>query len=217
MLGFAAIAAIAAMAFVGVSSAMASEEIVLCKEDKDPCPAAKDFPAGTVLDASLVAGTTANLVSNLGTVKCSESTTTGSTSTLSGNPLDGDITGLTFNSCKLGETKCTATAEHLNYLVLLKLTGALTYHVVVEKKGTNGNPQAFVECGSLIKCSFGAPEVLLKVELLANDVDLSVNQALERITGPGFICGNTSTWEAKYLVQCLEGAVKVGCWPAMKE
>ena len=48
--GLAAIAAMALLACLGVGSASAT---VLCTEDKNPCPAGKDEPAGTKIEASL--------------------------------------------------------------------------------------------------------------------------------------------------------------------
>jgi hypothetical protein len=229
MLGLAAVAAIAATAFIGVSSAMATEleEVVLCKLDVVNCPHTEHFASGTVLHAHLAAGTSAVLLSDVNDVTCTGSTTLGQTNELRGtnahgNVLDGKITALAFSGCTSGGFNCNVTAEHLNYLALVLLNASSEFHVVVEEEGTNGKPQAFVSCGGgFVKCKFATTAALFSVELLSTgggaplDIDLVILQELERITGAEFLCGNTSVWHAKYLTLCLEGSNEVGCWPAM--
>lgn len=223
MFGLALIAAAAVTAFVGATSASAVtslEEVVVCKTDhmaSGTCPSA--FGANTKLDAQLVAGTEAQLSTNLGTVKCNESTTSGETTTALAH---GKITAVTFNNnggpCKLGETNCTVTNEHLPYLVLVLLTTNHTeYHAVVSEEGTNGKPRANVNCGSALNCNFGSAEVLFTVLLETHDTVWDVNQSLDREGGSGFFCPATSTWNAKYLARCLEPAgTFVDCWPSME-
>jgi hypothetical protein len=230
MFGLAAIAVGALMAFVGATSASAItslEEVVVCKEDKmlaaAGCPAAQQLPSGTAIDGQLEAGSTAQLLSNLGTVKCNQSTTSGETSS---SLAHGLITAVTFNNnggkCLLGgSTECEITTEHKPYLVLvLLITGHEEYHAVVSEHGTNGKPRALVDCGSsALKCFFGHVEFLFTVELKAEDTVWTINQELEREGGSGFLCPSTSTWQAKYLVRCLKSnhTEFQPCWPAMHE
>ncbi len=227
MLGLAMVAALATMAFIGASSASA---VTLCEEltaeeGGAECPAAKRFAVPTTLHAELAAGTKAVLEGGglFGNIECEESASEGNTVAEGSTELSlmGEITKLTFGKCTHGAETCTVESEHKPYLVLVLLTGepapAPKWHVVVEKKGTNGRPQAKVTCpaGS---CTFGKEEVLFGLLPLGTppvDVHLSVAQELER--EGGVFCPAKSTWKATYLVKCLKPALtRVGCFPAMK-
>jgi hypothetical protein len=198
MFGLTAIAALATMAFIGAGSASA---ITLCKEAQnasEECPAGKRYPSGTVLKASLVTGTKAVLLSNLGTIECNKAETAGKTSEESGSPLKGQIETVTFSECEVEGVPCTVTTENLPYTALLLLEPAGSYHLIVH------NGKALVVCAGVINCKFGAAEILFsQVNLpLAEDVDLKVLQELERSsTGLiGAICPSTAVWHAEYLV-----------------
>jgi len=216
MFGLAAIGAVAAMAFVGASSAMAALEpldaVVLCKLNVDPCPAGEDFPTGTVLHAELVSGTKAVLLSSLGTVECSTSTTSGKTTSLLAH---GVLESLKFKNCKVGVTSCTVTEENLNYLVKGELNAAHNgYEALVTSSGS-GAPQANVVCAGVVECKYGDNSVLLAAEPNASDTVLSVLQALGNSSGP--LCGLAGpVWHAKYLTRCLDNAALVGCWLVME-
>jgi len=211
MFGLALVAAAAVMAFVGATSASAItelEEVVNCKVKTDPCPAGSTWGANTILDGE---ATDPVLLSSLGTILCASSATGGTQTTALAH---GTIESLSFTTCTLGKTSCTVSPEHLNYLVLVLLDTAMDggYHAVVSSGG-GGNPQAHVVCGSLVDCTFGAAEVLFSVELMEHDTLWIVNQALSRTGG---ICPSTSTWQATYLVRCLNPAnTFVDCFPKM--
>jgi hypothetical protein len=64
MLGLAAVAAMALMAFVGAGAASAT---VLCKVKETPCAAANEYPKGTVADGTLL-GTSAKMTSTSGEI-----------------------------------------------------------------------------------------------------------------------------------------------------
>jgi len=69
--GLAALAAVAAMAFLGAGTASAqTHDIVLCKELVTLCPAGKLWPAGTLLEAL---AKEPKLLSSLGTIECEDS------------------------------------------------------------------------------------------------------------------------------------------------
>jgi hypothetical protein len=120
MLGLAAIAAAALMAFVGASSASAT---VLCKvagtgsPTGTTCPAGEALGVGAEIHAVLESGTSATLTGEPGTEKvivCNESTVKGEV-TAEGSATataKGNITALTFGKCtspSLGGTACTVT------------------------------------------------------------------------------------------------------------
>lgn len=199
MLGLAALAAVAAMAFIGATSASAT---TLCKVKENPCAVGNRYPAGTVIKSQLKAGTTAKLVSSLGTVECTASTSDGKTEEQTAAKLMGVQETLTFTSCKLGKTACTVTSEHLSYLALvLLLTLFPFFHILFEASPGHEEPRALVDCGSkALKCFFGAKETLLEGEsgapatLKANGVEF------ERKEESGFLCPKESKWFAEYEV-----------------
>jgi hypothetical protein len=222
--GLAAITALLAMAFVGASSAMAVtelEEVVFCKEDVSPCPGNKRFPSGTKFDAELVAGTQFTILSNIGNLVCNESTIEGETTTLL---VMAKNTNYTFNknggSCENtsnGEP-CEIEAIHTPHLVTGELNAAHTgYNVLVtEEGGPNKRPEIRAQgCGTGLDCSYGESNILFEQVLLANDIDLKL---LQTLTALGFFCGMgaNSVTHAEYLVRCLEGTNRVGCWLTME-
>jgi len=193
MAGLAATAAIAAMALLGAGSASAT---VLCKENKSSCGSA--YPVPTNISASLVAGTTAKLVSSLGTVECTVSTSSGQTTT-AGTPLLGLIETLTFSSCKLGKTACTVTTENLPYAASISASGSGNGSMTVSSDGS-GEPRAFVKCGSAIECIFGQTAATLTAVggnpavLKAEAIELKIKK------NEGFICPSVAKWTAEYAV-----------------
>lgn len=183
MLGLAALAAVAAMAILGASSASA---VVLCKENKSPCPEAQQYPSGTKISAKLVAGTKAVLTGSL-TVECSASTVSGETTAKSGSPLPGKITGLTFSTC----TTCpTVTAESLPYSATANATGGGNGTMTVS------NPKVKLSgCFGFATCTATAASVTLD---LVGGSPGRVKAVKEPLTISGFGCGSSGTWSAEY-------------------
>jgi hypothetical protein len=98
MLGLAAVAAAALMAFVGASTASAT---VLCKTTGGTtCPANQAYPAGTEIHAINVGNVT--LTTTFKNIVCEESTVTGSTDNEGGasETVVGSISELTFPNAK---------------------------------------------------------------------------------------------------------------------
>lgn len=198
MLGLAVVAAIAAMAFVGAAGASA-ETALLCSTNTEPCTGTK-AKNGTAISASLTTGSIAELETNLGIVKCTESSTSGKVT--NENEGKAEISKVSFSKCVLGSTECVVTMENIPYEGLLALAAGSAWHFTVHKFGAGGNPQALVKCGSIINCKFGTPNALF-VWLQPNPpaephAVLHIAQELERIGG--FFCPSTSTWRALYLV-----------------
>jgi hypothetical protein len=194
MTGLAAVVAAVAMALIGAGSASAT---VLCKENKSPCGSA--YPVPTSISASLKAGTTAKLVSSLGTVECSVSTSSGETTT-AGTPLLGTIKTLTFSSCVLGKTACTVTSEDLPFKASISASGGGNGSMTVSDSG-KGEPRAFVKCGSAIECIFGQTSATLTAIgsstaplLKAEAIELKIKK------NEGFICPSSAKWTAEYVV-----------------
>jgi hypothetical protein len=219
MLDLAAIAAAVAMAFVGASSALAVtslEEVVVCKLDVSTCLSGETYGSGTKIDGELVAGTHSTLLTPLGNVLCNESETEGE---LTSALAHGSITSVTFGGCTVGSNTCTVETENTPYLVkVLLTTNHAEYHALVTSGG-GGEPKALTDCGSsALKCYFHHAEILFTVLLKSTDVVWDVSQELKRTGGSGFLCPTTSTWDAEYLVRCLEPeGTYVNCWPAMEK
>ncbi len=194
MLGLSMVAAIAAMALVGASSASATTS--LCKSNTLPCPEAEEYKSGTVLKASLEAGTSAQLLSSLGTVKCTVSSVSGKTTSGKGASVTGTIEGLTFTSCEREGTECTVTVEGLGYPAAITSTaGTMNGTLKVEKS------KAHVVCGSFINCTFGGT-----VSLVAKGGAMGLVEAKEvKLTLiEGFICPSEAKWDANYLITSPE-------------
>jgi hypothetical protein len=172
----------AALVLGGAGSASA---VTLCKEEVETCPEGKRYPAGTSISAELKEGTSAVLLTSLGTVTCTKSSMTGKTSAESGSPLKGTIEAMSTSGCTLGGTACTVTWEKLPYTALELLDNSLEFHTI------HHFPLFHLQCGSGINCKYTASELLLKVLKLAGGNGLDT---LEELTlESGFFCSSTVT------------------------
>jgi hypothetical protein len=221
MFGLTALAAGILTALVGTTSAMAVtelEKVVVCLAKEDPCAAANHAPTGTVIHGELKAGTEAKLETSIGTLKCNESKVLGETTELLAH---GKIEAVSFNTnggaCKLGLTNCPIEVKNLPYLVLVLLADDhVKYHAVVGGGGL-GEPKANVNCGSGLNCNYHAALILFEVLLETHDTVWDVHQELEREGGMGFFCPAGSTWNAEYLIRCLNGSGSfIDCFPKME-
>jgi hypothetical protein len=221
----AAIAVGAFTAFLGVTSASALtslELVVFCKVKEDPCQGPNQFLAKGETKSTNIGKV--KLHTSVGNVLCN-SVATG-TSNETTNLAHGLVT-VAWSGCErdkiLGGTEaCTVTGEDEPYLGLFLLaTDHVKYHLVVsehiEGVTKHGKPKAHVVCGSIINCTYGAPEILFEALLdeTNHDTVMDVNQTLER---EGGICPEESQWEGKYLLECKDpgGAFTKSCWPKME-
>jgi hypothetical protein len=191
-LGLAAVAAMAFMAFIGVSSAAAGST-ALCAANQTPCTS----PLGaTTIKAHLVPGTHATLTGNVN-VTCSVSTVEGKTNGGTASPLTGEITGLTFSGPCTGCTKVTAV--NLNYSASATHTGAGKGTFTV-KAGKNGNPGATLEgCPFGVHCTASTTSIVLDIVNTATGTP-RIKAVNEPLNMSGFGCGTTATWNAEYEV-----------------
>jgi hypothetical protein len=200
MLGLAVITAAAAMAFVGASSAMA-ESTALCEVNELECPEGSVYPAGTVVEAKLLTGTTSVLLGpNLKVeVECTGSTSAGKTTTGLANPLKGELTSLAFSGCTYGplhSPACTVTVNQLGTLTLLK-TGTNLGQAAVS------GVLVTIVCGSVFKCVYKTESLPMhakgtgpsgeKAELTATEAKLTEE---EKLLGVG--CPSEGFFDAKY-------------------
>jgi hypothetical protein len=212
MFGLTLAAAVAAMALIGASSAVALESTALCKVSTSPCPEKSIYPSGTVVKAQLL-HQTASLEENLSKVspslllgpglaeevKCWESTASGKTTTglVKEGPVGGTLESLSFGHCfhKTG-VSCTVTVNQLGTLTLQK-TG-----VNVGEAKVNG-VLVTVVCGTVFKCVYTTQELPMAAkgtgpsgevaELTANHAPLVLENPL---TGIG--CPTEGFFDAAY-------------------
>jgi hypothetical protein len=176
MLGLAAVAAIAAMAFVGAGSASAT---TLCKVNTSPCPEASRYPVhSTVLALSTEAKLTGSL-----TVTChSHVTVLSETNDGASKALLGKITALLWTSCS-GCSPVTTTLLPSGSLLGSTLTAGKTE---VELKGCLG----FATCKAVVneaKLTFNGGAIGSTASAKADNVPVTLS---------GFGCGTSGTWNA---------------------
>jgi hypothetical protein len=202
ILGLAVVAVTALMALSGTSSAFAANT-KLCKENVASCPAAKTYPANTVLKGATQASPTAGakLVTNLGTVIC-DSSVEGKTNEAEGTPLKGEVTSLTFSNCTItvggNTTSCTVTTLHTPYPSSITATGSGNGTLTATKAAPNA-PGATVVCGSIINCNFEKESVTLNV--FGGAPGVAFAEAKEVALGrSGATCPLSAKWTANYFL-----------------
>jgi hypothetical protein len=184
MLGLAALAALMAMAFVGASSAMASEPTSLCKEDPAVggtglhavCPADKQF---THVHDTTLTGKKATLLSSVINVECDVLFLGDVLSSLVEPPNKLVIHGhFTYTNCNSG---CEVTEESEDALIeVLK-----TAHELAE---ITGKGEVRVHCGIFINCVYNGTGLKghglgpLLSEELKGDIKIS-EQVTNRVSG----------------------------------
>jgi hypothetical protein len=217
MLGLASVAAVAAMAFLGASSAMASETIptALCYEESAEleCPTLQQVH----LESFLAKTTT--LVTSLATVLCLHSVAiaeaeekllakAGETLNFLLEPKSEKLPqgGLTFEECGLasgGEAhnNCEVTVNQLPLLQILKTAadlGTATINPLLAAK-------VHVKCGSTIDCEYSEPveNKPFSIESSGHTVGagngmLSANELEVKKLAGGLFCPKVSKWTALY-------------------
>jgi len=192
MFGLAALAAVAAMAFVGVTSASATNT-VLCKNNANlVCETANKIEHATVTWLA----TNSTFLSSLANVLCTHSIISGKVLLLA-NPLVGHIELIDFTTCEEDTfgTECTVNTNNAGLLKLLK-TGPNAGSLHTE------GAEFLVDCPEIgLHCVYGFP-------ITAIGVAGSVGTALAIMTVSnaqvvkkrGFFCPNETRWDATYSV-----------------
>ncbi len=231
VLGLAAVAAVAAMAFIGTATAAAAHEVVLCDELVALCPDNHLWPAGSL---ALALAKNPKLVSEiLGTpfvVECEDSLTVIELKASMGNPLPGSITSLEFGKLPtptLGEN-CTGCTKGIHSAT--PLTGNL--EMSGEEYFLAGSGKAtLLGCPFSTTCIYGG-SVKSKIEHNGshplhegnNLAQILIKETLTKQSGSSGICPSTGLWEANYVLYLVhyEDPVthekKLGLgWPSLDE
>jgi hypothetical protein len=211
ILGLAAVAALAVMAFANTASARVHPLIKFCKEQVLLlCPNTKSVNTGGV---NLI-GTQVGVGKLEGTINqsCTGGTIEGETGAMEDqadpsttSKLLGKTTKLTFTGCEPCK-KITTSPPFVTNLVMSGEEGGWTLEGA-------GNAK-FQECTFGVECKFEATELKPApiVEMSATEAWVNTNKAvLTRTEGSAFLCGNTGQWNAKYKLT-LSGA---NIWPTL--
>jgi hypothetical protein len=198
MFGLTAIAAVAAMAFIGAGTASATQSTHLCKK----APVNLLCPAGEA--ATEVHGIATNplLHTSLVNVECASSLAKATLEAL-GKPQLALITDLTWTTCEThGGTNCTVTTQLKGLLEILKLSSTDAHVYGLPANANHNGTTVLVKCGAFIHCSYEAD---LETTLLALPLD-GVNKSTlhadtivkESPIHPSVLCPNESRWLALY-------------------
>lgn len=191
MLGLAAVAAAALMAFAGAGPASAT---VVCKTQPTAgvCPSEWDYPVGTKGKASLAAGTSAALQTTAGEVlvTCTASTVEGTSENTGGatSTVKSTLTALTWSGC-------SSTVKTLN-----PGTGELHW-IAGTNNGTLTTFNTLVTVNIFgVSCSYGtgAAGTDMGTTIGGNPGHLAVNTAINKQEG-GFLCPATARFSAEYV------------------
>jgi hypothetical protein len=184
------LAAFAALALVGLSSAQAME---LCDKAAEVCAAEDVIAEGTELMAE---SSKATITSSLGSIVCTEAGLTVETGAVAGSPLPGHVSKLTFAGCTLGETGCTITAPVQTYYTLSEETGGDAASLEI-RDGGEGQPSASIKCGAM-SCTASTEELALAVKG-GEPATFNASEEALKVEG-GFPCPKTASLTATYSV-----------------
>ena len=188
MLGLAAVAATALMAFMAASASAS----VLCSTATTPCTS--KWPTGTVLDFSLKSGGSAKLVTTDG--KTTLDTCTGGGTTVSGKLESDTSTG----------TNAKGNVSALKWETCTFLTNTLKTGGLEVVKGTGGNGtvkstgefQVTINTGFFGSCIYGVGAGTTLGELKEGKPATFVANAVAVRFGTNFACPETAKWTGEY-------------------
>lgn len=197
VLGLAAIAAMALIAFVGASSASAT---VLCTRNLTSCPEGHSteemYEVGDIITGT---STNATLSSDLSNVICEHSETVAEITSTGGSglPVEGEIIELNFSKCHTETalpTPCKVEVVNLPYLAKVVAVGGGNGELFVSSGGS-GSPGAAVTCAGIIECTFTRSVFELPVTG-GNPASITANEVPLNRTGG--LCGTRASWNATY-------------------
>jgi len=198
MFGLAAVAAVAAMGFVGASSAMAEKPTAICKVHTSlVCPNGQEVASFTFKSETIIFKT------SIATILC---LTSRGKAELEGqaleNPLRLKLTEWMFLECGTSGTHDNCIVTVLKFPLILVLKTALNLGTVTVNKALPA--ELTIKCGSLINCTYSEPaegksiavEGALHTEGAGHGM-LTANELEIEKTG-GVFCPKTSKLTALY-------------------
>jgi len=200
MFGLAMIAAVAAMAFIGASSASAT---VLCETTPTGTNPAICHTGWDIGANAIIKGTAVNpeLTSNLADVVCAHSETEAEITNTGGasSTVTGTIKTLKFTQCKTTVTNvpCNVTVENLPYHAEVHwITGTHDGTLTVKEHNGKGAPGATVTCASVIECTFDSD--LFDLDIDGGNPAVVTAEEVPLTNNGGAICPSTAKWDATY-------------------
>jgi cytoskeletal protein CcmA (bactofilin family) len=188
ILGLAAIAAAALMAFAGSASAT-----VLCANNASTTACSSKYAAGTVIESSLSASATLETTGGTVLDTCTGGKVNGKVENAgsSTTTVSGKITSLTWEGCTK-ETKTLANGELEIHWISGTDNGTLT------AKNTQVTVNGLFEGES---CIYGAGAGTdLGTVVGGTNATLLISALVPRQTGSGFLCPAETRWTASYKV-----------------
>jgi hypothetical protein len=142
--GLAVSAAIAAMAFIGASSAVAKDTALCSSNETLTCAAGNQLKsvhgAGVYVDL---------LLPGVGNITCKATSIALSISAL-GAPQSTNVLSLTWSGCYTGLTQCTVSTTAVGKLLLLKTAANLG-------EAQHQGLELLIKCGALVECTYSGP------------------------------------------------------------
>jgi len=197
ILGLAAVVAAALMASAGSSTATAT---VLCKTSPAAnegettgtgCPPESTYPAKTTIEAKLVSGTKAKLVTSFKTIECSKSSVKGETSAEEAEPLTGPEGTLSFEECN-----CEVKVLKAGTLSTTWVSG--THNGTLRSTGNESTVTCSTIFGS-VHCIYVTENTDVGTLTGGNPAKLKAEAVIPRLTTNG-LCSEESEWNAEYEV-----------------
>jgi hypothetical protein len=189
MLGLTAVAALAAMAFVGANTASADVACLESGHHTSECPAGQIWTGGIkgVTSAAVLLGADKVEVVE----KCSSEVKGTATSSEGSHVGLTSLVTIAFSGC----TGLCPSADPDKPAILL--VAALTLTGTILEDGTQGRPSALLLCAFGATCLYDVKASPTPTMALSGNTLTATNIALERLTG---ICPATTFWDASYTV-----------------
>lgn len=228
-LGLAAVAVVAAMAFIGTSSAFAEDEVVLCVkliEKEGLCPNGLLWPNGTKL---LALAKKPRFVSAALEVSCEDATLEAHTVANIAPALPIDVTAMAFGALPipaLGNNCKGCTEVHVPVSPELPFPGEIKVEPKDDFLWKSTFEVRFLHCTTFnIACSYGSEyQYLIEhkgIHPLHEGEDLPViliRQLLARRAGSSPICPEFIEWVADYVFYLAHWEKSSGLfWPALDD
>ncbi|HKO36819.1 MAG TPA: hypothetical protein VJU14_00440 [Solirubrobacterales bacterium] len=166
--------------------------VVLCKVNKDPCPAGSTYGTWTPLYGGAEATTKIptevrfNLPGQVET-QCAYNKFVTELSAFVTEPRLGE-TWIVATSCS---ASCEVATENFSYKATLAASGGGNGVITV------GSPRFHVKCGSSLDCYYGKSTIKAQVKG-GEPASLTLEETLERQTPSSFLCPTTATYKGVY-------------------
>jgi len=187
MLGLAAVAAMALMAFVGAGTASAT---VLCETSEHPTNCTKPYPKGTTIDATLEESAILETLGGTVLDTCTGSTVKGKTANAGGEnePVTGNIESLTWENCSRPTTTIVNGSLQIEW-------------IPVSNNGVVSGKESQVTIATIFgSCTYGLGAGTTLGTLIGGaEATIKIDAVVAKIAG-NISCPAEARWTAAYKV-----------------